>query len=125
MPEERKLVTRAAIPTVRSGGSFTLKSPGRPVTRDRERGVKGGPAGTVTMLFSDIEGSTLSVKSLGPDRWERILEVHSRIIRAALATYGGTEVRTEGDSFFAVFTSPTAAIAAIAAMQRPRGRELA
>ncbi|MDQ2913048.1 MAG: adenylate/guanylate cyclase domain-containing protein, partial [Chloroflexota bacterium] len=118
MPEERKLVTRAAIPTVRSGGSFTSNSPDRPVTPDRERGATGGPAGTVTMLFSDIEGSTQQLQALGADRWERNLEVHSRIIRAALALHGGTEVRTEGDSFFAVFTSPTAAIAAVAAMQR-------
>lgn len=70
------------------------------------------------MLFSDIEGSTERVQALGPDRWERILEVHTQIIRGALAQHGGTEVRTEGDSFFAVFTSPTAAIAAVATMQR-------
>ncbi|MDQ2942505.1 MAG: adenylate/guanylate cyclase domain-containing protein, partial [Candidatus Dormibacteraeota bacterium] len=88
------------------------------MTPDRERGVTAGPAGTVTMLFSDIEGTTSRVQALGPDRWEKVLEVHSQIIRAALARNGGTEVRTEGDSFFAVFTSPTAAIAAVAAMQR-------
>ncbi len=80
--------------------------------------MKDGPAGTVTMLFSDIEDSTLALLALGPDRWEQVLEVHSQIIRAALALHGGTEVRTEGDSFFAVFTSPTAAIAAVVAMQR-------
>lgn len=72
----------------------------------------------MTFLFTDIEGSTSSVHALGSDRWESILEIHSRIIRDALATNGGTEVRTEGDAFFAVFTSPSAAVAAAAAAQR-------
>jgi len=76
------------------------------------------PSGTVTFLFTDIEGSTASVHTLGADRWESVLEVHSRIIRDALATNGGAEVRTEGDAFFAVFTSPSAAVAAAAAAQR-------
>jgi class 3 adenylate cyclase len=65
------------------------------------------PAGTVTMLFTDIEGSTKMVRTLGADRWEKVLEVHSRIIRDALATHGGIEVRTEGDAFFVVFTRGT------------------
>lgn len=76
------------------------------------------PGGTVTMLFTDIEGSTVAVKTVGTTRWESILEQHSAIIRQALVGNGGFEVRTEGDSFFAVFTSPSAAIAAAADMQR-------
>ena len=76
------------------------------------------PAGTVTMMFTDIEGSTDAVRALGADRWEAVLERHTRIIRDALAAGGGVEVRTEGDSFFAVFTSPSAALAAAAEMQR-------
>ncbi|MDP9319701.1 MAG: tetratricopeptide repeat protein [Chloroflexota bacterium] len=76
------------------------------------------PSGLVTFLFTDIEGSTASVHELGTDRWESVLEIHSRIIRDALATNGGVEVRTEGDAFFAVFTSPSAAVAAAAAAQR-------
>ena len=70
------------------------------------------------MLFTDIEGSTRAVRELGADRWEAVLERHTRIIRDALAAAGGVEVRTEGDSFFAVFTSPNAALAAAAEMQR-------
>jgi predicted ATPase/class 3 adenylate cyclase len=70
------------------------------------------------MLFTDIEGSTTSVRALGTDRWEAVLEVHSGIVREALAKHGGIEVRTEGDAFFAVFTSPTEAVAAAAAAQR-------
>jgi predicted ATPase/class 3 adenylate cyclase len=70
------------------------------------------------MLFTDIEGSTTMVRTLGTDRWEAVLEIHSSIIRKALATHGGTEVRTEGDAFFVVFTSPTAAVRAAVSAQR-------
>src|SRR5437762_669584 len=70
------------------------------------------------MLFTDIEGSTGSIRKLGTDRWEAVLEVHSRLLRDALAQHAGTEVRTEGDAFFAVFTSPVEAVAATAAAQR-------
>jgi predicted ATPase/class 3 adenylate cyclase len=70
------------------------------------------------MLFTDIEGSTRSVAALGTDDWEAVLEVHGRILRHALADHAGTEVRTEGDAFFAVFTSPVEAVTAAAAAQR-------
>jgi predicted ATPase/class 3 adenylate cyclase len=70
------------------------------------------------MLFTDIEGSSDSVRTLGADRWESILELHAAIVREELARQGGFEVRSEGDSFFAVFTSPSAAVAAAAEMQR-------
>jgi Adenylate and Guanylate cyclase catalytic domain len=76
------------------------------------------PAGTVTMLFTDIEGSSDRVRSLGADRWEAVLEHHTGIVREALAGQDGFEVRSEGDSFFAVFTSPSSAVTAAAAMQR-------
>ncbi|MDP9265319.1 MAG: tetratricopeptide repeat protein [Chloroflexota bacterium] len=76
------------------------------------------PSGTVTMLFTDIEGSTQLVRALGTDRWEAVLEFHSQIFREVLASHGGTLVRTEGDAVFAVFTSPSAAIEAAAAAQR-------
>jgi predicted ATPase/class 3 adenylate cyclase len=70
------------------------------------------------MLFTDIEGSTTAVRALGADRWEDVLEIHSRIIRDAIAAYGGTEVRTEGDAFFVVFTSPIGAVGAAESAQR-------
>lgn len=70
------------------------------------------------MLFTDIEGSSAGVRRMGADQWAAILERHNEIIREALARHGGFEVRTEGDSFFAVFTSPGGAVAAAATMQR-------
>jgi predicted ATPase/class 3 adenylate cyclase len=76
------------------------------------------PAGTVTMLFTDIEGSSDGVRTLGTDKWEAVLERHTQIIRKALTRHGGFEVRSEGDAFFVVFTSPSEALAAAAEMQR-------
>lgn len=70
------------------------------------------PTGTVTFFFSDMEGSTKLVQELG-DLWPAVLADHDRLLRSALSPNGGVEVRTEGDSFFAVF--PAAADAVVAA----------
>jgi predicted ATPase/class 3 adenylate cyclase len=75
------------------------------------------PTGTVTFLFSDIEGSTRLLDRLG-DEYREVLESHQRILRAALSPAGGIEVSTEGDSFFVVFpTAPPAVAAAIEAQR--------
>jgi alpha-glucoside transport system substrate-binding protein len=60
------------------------------------------PTGTVTFLFTDIEGSTRLVQQLGR-RYEQILADHQRILRESFAAYHGREVDTQGDSFFAAF----------------------
>jgi predicted ATPase/class 3 adenylate cyclase len=75
------------------------------------------PTGTVTFLFTDIEGSTLLLQALA-DRYDELLSEHCRIIRAAIADGGGTEVGTEGDSFFVAFPNAPRAIAAAVAAQR-------
>jgi predicted ATPase/class 3 adenylate cyclase len=75
------------------------------------------PTGAVTFLFTDIEGSTRLLQALG-DRYETLLADHCQIIRNAIAEGGGTEVNTEGDSFFAVFPSPDRAVQASADAQR-------
>ncbi|HEX5949279.1 MAG TPA: adenylate/guanylate cyclase domain-containing protein, partial [Actinomycetota bacterium] len=75
------------------------------------------PTGTVTFLFSDIEGSTRLLDSLG-DRYPGVLETHQRILREAFRARGGTDVSTEGDSFFVVFRSATQAVAAAVEAQR-------
>lgn len=76
------------------------------------------PTGTVTFLFTDIERSTRLLETLGTDEYARILGMHQRIVRDAIASSDGTEVLTEGDSFFAVFTSATGAVKAAVAAQR-------
>jgi predicted ATPase/class 3 adenylate cyclase len=75
------------------------------------------PTGTVTFLFTDIEGSTNLARTLA-SRWPNVLEEHHDILRTAILDRGGVEVRTEGDAFFCVFTSATDAIAACAEAQR-------
>jgi predicted ATPase/class 3 adenylate cyclase len=72
------------------------------------------PTGTVTFLFTDIEGSTQLVRQLGSSYGE-VLEVHQSLLRKAFAE--GVEVGTEGDSFFVAFDSATKAVAAAAAAQ--------
>ena len=75
------------------------------------------PTGTVTFLFSDIEGSTRLARSLGAE-WSRVLTEHRGLLREAFAADGGVEVSTEGDSFFVVFPTPVGAVTAAAAAQR-------
>jgi predicted ATPase/class 3 adenylate cyclase len=69
------------------------------------------PEGTVTFLFTDIEGSTRLLSKLG-EGYRAVQDAHARILRRAIGASGGTEVSTEGDSFFAVFTTPAAAVEA-------------
>jgi predicted ATPase/class 3 adenylate cyclase len=80
------------------------------------------PVGTVTFLFSDVEGSTRLAQALGTDRWRATLEAHQTIWRSIFAAHAGTEISTEGDSFFAVFPSAIDAVSAAAAAQRALGR---
>jgi predicted ATPase/class 3 adenylate cyclase len=75
------------------------------------------PIGTVTFLFTDIEGSTNLARTLG-DRWAGVLEDHSAILRRAVRGHAGVDIRTEGDALFAVFTSAVDAVAACADAQR-------
>jgi predicted ATPase/class 3 adenylate cyclase len=80
------------------------------------------PVGTVTFLFSDIEGSTRLLQECG-DRWPELLGRHAELLRAAWAGHGGVEVGTEGDSFFVAFVSAPAALAAAVEGQRALAAE--
>jgi predicted ATPase/class 3 adenylate cyclase len=75
------------------------------------------PIGTVTFLFTDIEGSTRLVQELG-DRYRSILDAHHSMLRRAIVANGGVEVSTEGDAFFAVFPSAVHAVRATVDAQR-------
>jgi class 3 adenylate cyclase len=74
------------------------------------------PTGTVTLLFSDIEGSTRLLKALG-DEYGDVLAEHQRLLRAAFAGAGGHEIDTQGDAFFVAFARAKDAVAAALAAQ--------
>src|SRR5215210_6309338 len=76
------------------------------------------PTGTVTFLFTDIEGSTRLLQQLGRERYVRALSEHRQLLREACTAHGGVEVDMQGDSFHFAFQVAGEAIAAAAATQR-------
>ena len=75
------------------------------------------PTGTVTFLFTDIEGSTRLLQRLG-DGYVAVRDAYAAILRRAIQQSGGVEVGTEGDSLFVAFRSPVGAVEATVAAQR-------
>jgi class 3 adenylate cyclase len=73
---------------------------------------------TFTFLFTDIEGSTALLGRVGDGAYAQVLAGHHGLIRSALAAYDGIEVDTQGDAFFAVFSSPRRCVAAVLEMQQ-------
>src|ERR687892_976781 len=73
------------------------------------------PSGTVTFLFTDVEGSTNLLHSLGAEGYAEALAEHRRAIREACASEGGVEVDTQGDAFFFAFPTAPGALAATSA----------
>ena len=74
------------------------------------------PTGTVTFLFTDVEGSTKLLHELGAEAYAEALAEHRRVIREACAAQGGVEVDTQGDAFFFAFPTAPGALAAAEAM---------
>ena len=75
------------------------------------------PSGTVTLVFTDIEGSTRLLASLG-SRYEAVLAEHRRLLRAAFQSHAGIEVDTQGDALFYAFAKAHDAVTAAVAAQR-------
>jgi predicted ATPase/class 3 adenylate cyclase len=83
------------------------------------------PTGTVTFLFSDVEGSTRLLQELGAEAYAAALAEHRGIVRRACAERGGVEVDTQGDSFFVAFPTPAGALEAAAQIrERLAGRPI-
>ncbi len=89
------------------------------------------PRGTVTFLFTDIEGSTRILSAIGPELYGELLGVHQDVIRGAIAAHAGHEIDTQGDAFFVAFGRPHEAVDAAVEAQRalaahpwPEGAEL-
>jgi predicted ATPase len=76
------------------------------------------PVGTVTFLFTDIEGSTRLIEALGEDGYVDALGEHQRVLRTAFGAHGGVEVGTQGDAFLYAFTDPGDGLAAAAQGQK-------
>lgn len=89
------------------------------------------PGGTVTFVFTDIEGSTRLLQELGDEAYGQVSGDHRRLVREAFGAHGGTEIDTQGDAFFFSFPRARDAVAAAVEAQRalrdhswPEGREL-
>src|SRR3954466_6509485 len=76
------------------------------------------PTGTVTFLFTDVEGSTRLLRQFGPERYAEALADHRRVLRNAFVAEGGVEVDTQGDAFFVAFPTATGAVASAGVGQR-------
>ncbi|MGI8550609.1 MAG: protein kinase domain-containing protein [Dehalococcoidia bacterium] len=106
-------------------GRLTIRLPSRQETplavavnvALQEAAAVGQPTGTLTLLFTDIEGSTRLLHSLG-DRYPSVLAQHRDLLRSTFRTHRGHEVDTQGDAFFAVFARASEAVAAAVAGQR-------
>jgi predicted ATPase/class 3 adenylate cyclase len=76
------------------------------------------PSGTVTLLFTDMEGSTRLLERVGSDRYAELLADHHRLLRESVVAHAGYEVDTAGDAFFVAFASARDAVTAAAEAQR-------
>ena len=81
------------------------------------------PSGTVTFLFSDIEGSTALLKELGDEQYAELLRAHRRIVRETFGLYHGQEIDTQGDAFFYSFHRAREAVTAAVTVQRQHAEE--
>ena len=81
-------------------------------------GTEGGPAAVLTVLFTDITGSTALIERLGDERWVTVLSAHDAVVHAALQSHGGWVVKSVGDGCLAAFTDAVAAVRAGVEMQR-------
>ena len=70
------------------------------------------PAGSVTFLFTDVEGSTRLLHKLGPEAYADALQEHRRVLRGVFGRHGGVEVDTQGDAFFVAFPTAGGAVTA-------------
>jgi class 3 adenylate cyclase len=83
-----------------------------------EPAAAAAPSGLVTILFTDVEGSTALTDRLGDAKARELLREHERTVREALKTHGGSEVKTMGDGFMTSFSSATKALECAITMQR-------
>src|SRR5579864_548369 len=88
-----------------------------PECETRSHSMSELPTGTLTLLFTDMEGSTRLLQQLG-ERYTGVLADCRHLLRSAFAQHHGHEVDTQGDAFFVVFARTSDAVAAAVAVQR-------
>jgi len=81
----------------------------RPVSTDQ---------GTLTIVFSDIESSTMHAERLGDEKWFALLSVHNDLFRRRVSEFGGTEIKAQGDGFMLAFPSGRSAVLCMIEVQR-------
>jgi class 3 adenylate cyclase len=79
------------------------------------------PSGTVTFLFTDVEGSTRLLHELGVEAYAETLQQHRRVLRECFGRHGGVEMDTQGDAFFVAFQRAPLALAAAQDAQEELG----
>jgi class 3 adenylate cyclase len=80
------------------------------------------PDGMMTVIFTDIVGSTELMERVGESRWIELIEVHNRLVRNCVADHGGDVVKSQGDGFMITFASATSALGCGIALQRRLAR---
>src|SRR5207248_178484 len=104
---DRALALKMDLQGVSSGDIYTsIDSVARAVETERPAiTIHPAPDGTVTMMFSDIEDSTVLTERLGDQAWQELLRKHNALIREQLQAHEGYEVKTMGDGFMVAFQS--------------------
>lgn len=127
----RKLVERAVRARLEAQGAAgvdvdaSIDSVALAVSGERpDLGSFASADGRVTILFSDIENSTLITERLGDERWIEVLRAHNAVFRRRVIEHRGYEVKNQGDGFMLVFPDPLAALECAAAVQRDLAGEV-
>jgi class 3 adenylate cyclase len=117
---ERALTLKLQLQGVASGSIYTsIDSVARAVESERpEISIHPAPDGTVTIMFSDIEDSTVLTERLGDQAWQELLRKHNGLIREQLQAHEGYEVKTMGDGFMVAFQSAKKGLDCAVAIQK-------
>jgi class 3 adenylate cyclase len=75
------------------------------------------PDGSMTVVFTDVEGSTAMLERLGEKRWLEVIRDHNRLVRERVAAHDGVIVKSQGDGFMITFASASAALASAVELQ--------
>jgi eukaryotic-like serine/threonine-protein kinase len=75
------------------------------------------PDGSMTVVFTDVEGSTAMLEQLGEERWLEVIRHHNRLVRERVSAHDGVVVKSQGDGFMLIFASASAALASAVELQ--------